>query len=210
MHASRSLRQDWTQADGGGGVGPVVPPVAGNRLMRPSSPRTAPMGLKAIEVPVVSPPQRMPTSVPVVAAAPEPGGIVKTGAPLSPPWEPAEAMDVHRATKLVPLCGISAHVAVTVPPVQPVVLPTLVTRLPKSGGPATPVTVNADVELGIANEHVGDVRHNVVGRAIVARAPFWLPISMTANAESLLRQNFPVGQDGPPGAQTGSALSCAT
>jgi len=175
------------------------------------------MGLKNIEeaVVVLVPPQVRPTRVAVVAVAPAPAGIVKTGAPLSPKVPPTVAMVEQRGTRGVPVDGVT-QVAVTGPPVQPVLLPTLVTTVPISGGPAVAVTVSMDVRLGKFNEHGEDVagvagdRQRVFGRAIASRAAFWLPMSTTAKAESLLRQRLPVGQPGMPGTHTGSALSCAT
>jgi hypothetical protein len=106
-----------------------------------------------------------------VALAPAAAGIVKTGDPLSPPSAPAAADDVHKATKLVPDCGTLAQVLVTAPLVQPVVLPILVTMVPANGGPATPVMVSVDEELGIVNEQVGVV-HKALGRAIRVIAAF--------------------------------------
>jgi len=175
------------------------------------------MGLKNIEeaVVVLVPPHVRPTRVAVVAVAPAPAGIVKTGAPLSPKVPPTVAMVEQRGTRGVPVDGVT-QVAVTGPPVQPVLLPTLVTTVPISGGPAVAVTVSMDVRLGKFNEHGEDVagvagdRQRVFGRAIASRAAFWLPMSTTAKAESLLRQRLPVGQPGMPGTHTGSALSCAT
>ena len=72
----------------------------GKNAIDPSSEATAPIELNANDPP--PPPQRSPTSVAVVAVAPAPGGMVKTGAPLSPNDEPALAKDVHSATKIVP------------------------------------------------------------------------------------------------------------
>ena len=144
--------------------------------MDPSSEATKPMELNTNDPP--PPPHSSPTSVDVVAFAAVPGGMVKTGAPLSPGIDPALAKELHSATKIVPACGTLAQVAVIGPPVHPVVLPTLVTMVPASGRAAVPVTVRRDVELGIFSEHVagttpdGGVRHSVVGFAIAAIAPF--------------------------------------
>src|SRR6266852_6115822 len=189
MHASRAARHPLTHGDGGGPVGPGSV-AGGNKARGERSDTTAPMGLKNIEeaVVVLVPPQVRPTRV---------------------------AMVEQRGTRGVPVDGVT-QVAVTGPPVQPVLLPTLVTTVPISGGPAVAVTVSMDVRLGKFNEHGEDVagvagdRQRVFGRAIASRAAFWLPMSTTAKAESLLRQRLPVGQPGMPGTHTGSALSCAT
>jgi len=159
----------------GGRNGPGVI-AGGNNAIGSRSDSTAPIELKAIDPP--PPPHRSPTSAAVVAVEPVPGGIVKTGAPLSPPAEPALARVVQSATKVVPSWVVLAHVVVIGPPVHPVVLPTLITTVPASGRGAVPVIVRMDVALGIVigqvagTMPVGDVRHNVEGRAIASISPF--------------------------------------
>src|SRR5438270_2275335 len=100
------------------------------------------------------------------------------------------------------------HVAVTEPPVQPVVRPTLVIGDPTTGAGASPVIVTRADEEDIAVVQ-GPGEQNADGWAMTPCAPFWLPMSMTANAESLLRQKKPDGQP-DPAVHNGSALSCAT
>src|SRR5690349_4489907 len=101
MHWLRALPQLCWQGEGGGGG--VPPPVGagGKNTIETSSEAKNPMELKPNDTPGV-PPHSKPTSVAVVALEPAPGGIVKTGAQLSPGSPPALATDVQRATKIVP------------------------------------------------------------------------------------------------------------
>lgn len=191
---------------GGGGGGGAC---GGKNRVAPSSAVTALIGLKIIDVFVALPPQRIPTSVALVAADPEPGGIVNTGEPLSPPCDPAAANVEHRATKLEPASAVLTQVAVTVPPVQPVVRPTFVTRLPTIGAAPVPVRVSADLGLGKASGQTGAVTQSVLGFAITLAAPLGLGMSNITNAESLKRHCLPVGHPGIA-VQTGSAVSWPT
>ena len=163
----RAARHAVTHGDGGG-VLLVDVAGAGKKVIGVRSPLTAPMGLKIEDV--AFPPQRMPASVPDVGSVLL-GTVTMTGAPLSPPAEVLLKSVWHSTTKVVPDCGVSMHVAVTVPPVHPVVRPIFETTAPAMGGGARPVSASVAVTDVMLSVH-GDVpTHSATGFATTPIAP---------------------------------------